>query len=263
MPETRPVERDSVTTSEAEIRRQRDYYAATAEQYDTAHVMPGDEHAIALEYVAGLARAVRATSILDVGAGTGRGIRMLRAIDPGLDVIGIEPVAELRAVGERAGLSIADGDGTRLPYRDGSIDFVISTGVLHHVRNPRVVVHEMCRVARLGVLISDSNRFGQGRPLGRYLKLGLHRCGLWDTYQYLRTRGRVFMESEGDGVFYSYSVYDSLHDVARWADRSFVIPTSAPGAHLAGALLTSPAAMLVGLREPRVGWAGRSAPEEP
>jgi ubiquinone/menaquinone biosynthesis C-methylase UbiE len=250
-----------MTAPEIEIRRQRDYYTATADDYDTAHVAPGDEHAIALEYIAGLARTMRARSVLDVGAGTGRGIRLLRGMHPGLDVSGIEPVDALRAIAADAGVMIQDGDGARLPFADSSIDFVISTGVLHHVRHPDDVVREMCRVARLGVLISDSNRFGQGRPLARYVKFGLHRCGLWPAYQYLRTRGRVYMESAGDGVFYSYSIYDSLRTVARWADRSFVIPTSGRGDHLTGALFTSPTALLVGLREPAAGWAGRPADE--
>jgi hypothetical protein len=31
---------------------------------------------------------------------------------------------------------------------------------------------------------------------------------------------------EGDGVCYSYSVYDSLPVLERWADRIFLVPTS-------------------------------------
>ena len=45
-------------------RRQQDYYAETAPVYESMHVQPGDEHFIALEYVAALLHVVRAQSTM-------------------------------------------------------------------------------------------------------------------------------------------------------------------------------------------------------
>ena len=71
---------------------QQDYYAETAPVYESMHVQPGDEHFIALEYVAALLHVVRAQSILDVGSGTGRAVRFLGQRCPELQVQGAEPV---------------------------------------------------------------------------------------------------------------------------------------------------------------------------
>lgn len=42
------------------------------------------------------------------------------------------------------------GDGGRLPFRDGSVDTVLSTEVLEHVPRPEVLVREMARVVKPG-----------------------------------------------------------------------------------------------------------------
>jgi len=60
-----------------------------------------------------------AVSFLDVGAGTGRGIAFLQSVFPESHVIGVEPVAELRAQAFGKGRS-----------KD-------ATGVLHHIKEFR------------------------------------------------------------------------------------------------------------------------------
>lgn len=236
---------------------QSQYYAKTAADYDDQHVFPGDEHSIALEYIGSFARVVDATTVLDVGAGTGRAARLLQKISPSLVVTGIEPVRELRDVGIEQGVNLLPGDGTDIPFEDSSFDMVICTGVLHHVANPDEVVAEMCRVARRGICISDANRFGQGSVQGRIAKLGISAVGLWPLLMKVRTRGRGYMQSEGDGVFYSYSVFDSFGMLNHWGDRTFVIPTQGKAHRLTGSLLSSPSALLVSLREPSNDWAGK------
>ncbi len=227
---------------------QRDYYERTAGQYDAAHVQPGDEHSIALDYIAQLARVVDATSVLDVGAGTGRGVRYLTELRPELRVTGIEPVAGLRVEGELLGTTLLDGSGQEMPFEDGSFDLVIATGVLHHVPDPALVVAEMMRVARLGVMISDSNRFGQGHPVMKAAKVILGATKTWGAYNQVRTRGRGYMVSEGDGLFYSYSIFDSMPEVSRWADRTFVIPTGGRAKGRLGAIFGATHGLLVGFR---------------
>lgn len=204
--------------------RQRDYYEETASQYGQ-HLKPGDEHYVALEYILGLVQSLRAASILDVGAGTGRAVEFLRARNPALHVVGVEPVSALREQALRRGIDLVDGCGQALPFASESFDIVIATGVLHHIAKPEPVVTEMMRVARTAVMISDANRFGQGRPVARVAKYLIHRGGGWAFFEKLRTRGRGYMESEGDGIFYSYSIYDALPCLRAWGDRAFIIPT--------------------------------------
>ena len=238
------------------VDRQQNYYRDTAESYAEDHLAPGDEHYVALEYSLGLVDTLRATSVLDVGAGTGRAVDFLRRERPAVRVVGLEPVDALREQAERNGGTYVGGSGERLPFADGEFDVVMATAVMHHVRHPEVVVAEMMRVASRAVLISDVNRFGQGRWWARLLKLAVHRAGLWPVIDVLRTRGRMYRESEGDGVFYSYSIYDSLPTLSSWGSRVFVVPTKGTYSSTTGALLGSSHGLLVAAREPESGWAG-------
>jgi ubiquinone/menaquinone biosynthesis C-methylase UbiE len=236
--------------------RQRDYYAETASLYDSMHVQPGDEHFIALEYARALLDVVRAKSVLDVGSGTGRAIRFLRQHRPDLQVEGTEPVGELREQAQALGIVVHDASGEDLPFCDGSFDVVTAFGILHHVPDPVPIVAEMTRVARCGVMISDANRFGQGSTSAGALKLVLHRVGLWPVYERFRSRGRGYLESDGDGIFYSYSIFDSMFQLQAWADRVFVIPTM-PQKRLLLMQMAAPHGFLVAFREPSGrGWAG-------
>jgi SAM-dependent methyltransferase len=171
---------------------------------------------------------------------------------------GVEPVEELRLLAQRGGETVVDGDAERLPYGDASFDAVVATGVMHHLPRPAMAVSEMIRVARRAVFISDNNRFGHGSALARRIKLAIHSAGLWPSLEAVRTRGRGYMESVGDGVFYSYSVYDSIETLSAWGDRTFVIPTGRSNASSRDPRLITSHGLLVSLREPTDGWAGRS-----
>lgn len=199
--------------SATSIQQQRDYYQRTAEHYDAMHVSGNDEHAIALAIFSGYARMKNVQTILDVGAGTGRATDMLQRLLPDAKVLGVEPVQALREVGHARGIpetQLVSGDALALPFADDSFDFVIETGVLHHIPEPEKAVREMLRVARLGVMISDSNKLGQGSRLARALKAVIDRLGLWKLMIWLTTKGKMSKYSDGDGVFFSYSVYDNL-----------------------------------------------------
>ena len=236
--------------------RQQDYYAETASAYESMHVQPGDEHFIALEYVAALLHVVRARSVLDVGSGTGRAIRFLRQRCPDMQIEGVEPVGKLREQAQAPRIVIHDASGEELPFQDDSFDVVMSFGLLHHVPAAAPVITEMTRVARFGVMISDANRFGQGSTAAGMLKLTIHRAGLWPTFERLRTKGRGYMESDGDGIFYSYSIFDSMPQLRVWADRVFVIPTT-PQKRSPLMQISTPHGLLVAFREPSgLGWAG-------
>lgn len=215
--------------ADARIQAQRDYYARTAEHYDSMHMSGVDEHQFALSAFAGMVRMLGAESVLDVGAGTGRAIDALKKELPDSRLVGVEPVAALREVGHQRGIpadQLVDGDALALPFPDNSFDFVIETAVLHHVPDPARAVREMARVARKGVLISDSNKFGQGRPAVRWAKQLIGALGLWNPLIWLTTGGKMSKWSEGDGVYFSYSVFDNLDELTREFPRLIWLTTS-------------------------------------
>jgi ubiquinone/menaquinone biosynthesis C-methylase UbiE len=119
---------------------------------------------------------------------------------------------------------IAQGVGQKLPFADTSIDVVYSFAILHHVADPDSIIREMLRVARKAVIIVDGNRFGQGSFPMRMVKLLLYKVGLWGFVNYLKTAGKGYLITHGDGLAYSYSVYDSFDRLAKWADRLIVMP---------------------------------------
>jgi SAM-dependent methyltransferase len=218
-----------------------DYYERTAASYDQTHVRSGDEHYVALEYVSGLIHTVRATSVLDVGAGTGRALRFLGARHDGLALCGVEPVEALRA--QARDLDLRPGAGESLDFPDGAFDIVMATAVLHHVRHPERVVAEMCRVASRAVVISDINRYGFGASPRRRLKRLLRRLRLLDPIIALRSGGSRRQYSEGDGFHYSFSALDQVDQLSAWGDRVFVVPTR--GEQTSGLLVESATHVLV------------------
>ena len=78
---------------------------------------------------------------------------------------------------------------------------------MHHVDDPDRAIREMLRVASRAVLISDVNNFGEGAS---WAKLVLRSLRLWPLVVKVKTRGRGWHFSDGDGVFYSYSLFSSL-----------------------------------------------------
>jgi ubiquinone/menaquinone biosynthesis C-methylase UbiE len=207
---------------------QRQYYTDTAEQYDEMHAHEAGDDYANMKFICSLMRMIDVRTVLDVGAGTGRVIRHLLDNLPGLQVRGIEPVSALiEQATQKNGIShgtIIQGIGESLPFDDASFDVVCSFAILHHIENPHAVVHEMLRVARHAVIIVDSNRFGQGRWSIRLLKLLLYKLRVWRLVNYLKTRGKGYLVTEGDGLAYSYSVYDSFGYLTQWADRILLIP---------------------------------------
>lgn len=241
---------------------QRRYYTETAAQYESMHEHEGSGDEMASRLVNAMLAAMDVHSILDVGAATGRGLRQLRGAFPGAHICGIEPVSALLQQAVKLGNdscgSLLCGSGEHLPFADASFDAVCEFSMLHHVPRPERVVAEMLRVARKAVVICDCNRFGQGPRLMRLIKLALYKTHLWPAVNFAKTRGKGYLITEGDGLAYSYSAYDSFDQVARWAERVVVLPGSADrAAGWAHPLLTSSHVILCGLRESG-GASGRS-----
>jgi SAM-dependent methyltransferase len=212
---------------------QQAYYAATAEQYEADHVHDGDEHYLALRHIAFYLEWINARSVLDTGCGTGRALRFLREALPNASVRGNDPSEELLAIAVRDHGVPADSldccPSERLPYQDSTFDAVVATGVLHHVPDPEKVVSEMLRVAKLAIFISDGNIYGQGGRNARRMKRLLARVHLLRSVNWVRRRGHHWFYSLGDGIAYSYSVYDSVPQLRKSCPSILVIPTHPSG----------------------------------
>lgn len=122
-----------------------------------------------------LARLVPGESVVDVGCGTGTlAIAAARRVGASGTVHGIDPSASLlarargKATRARVSVDFRSGTGEALPFEDASIDVVLSTLVLHHLRHDalRATVQEMRRVLKPGgrVLVVD---IGGAQDAGR------------------------------------------------------------------------------------------------
>jgi SAM-dependent methyltransferase len=227
------IERTGMTDKAVDI--QRAYYAATADNYDAAHVHVDDEHGFALRFLISVAGHLGIRSILDIGSGTGRGLLTIKANLPDVAVLGVEPSPELRKIGRSKSLSeeeLIDGDAMNLAFDDGSFDLVCEFGALHHIPNPSRAVAEMLRVSHQAIFISDCNNFGQGSGPLRLMKQIVKGVGLWPAAYFLKTRGKGYLISEGDGLAYSYSVFDDYKQIAACCKSVHMLNTSHGGPNL-------------------------------
>ena len=135
----------------------RDAYARIARWYDPVlRRFTAPLHAVAFRMCPG-AKGMR---VLDIGSGTGNLLALYA--ETGCDVYGIDASPAMlaqarRRLGEDAHLEL--GDGTALPYPDGSFDLVLITSVLHELTadRRRAVLAEAARMlaAQGSVLVVD------------------------------------------------------------------------------------------------------------
>lgn len=220
------------TAQKEAVLKQRAYYAATADEYDKVHREEG-ESSLSLSFLLAAIDHLGIKSALDIGSGTGLALLKIKSERPAIRVLGIEPSPELRRVGHSKGLNqteLVDGDALGLPFDDGSFDLVCEFGALHHIPRPSRAVAEMLRVARKAVFVSDCNNFGHGGRLSRLAKQTIRAVGLWPLADLIKTRGRGYTMSEGDGVAYSYSVFDDYKQIARRCQSVHLFNTDGAGA---------------------------------
>jgi ubiquinone/menaquinone biosynthesis C-methylase UbiE len=239
------------------ILTQRRYYTETASRYDVMHAHESVDGDDGMQMLFSFLRTLEVRSLLDVGSATGRGLPRLAEGVPNALICGVEPVEALIrqgiSSGVNRGLPLLQASGDALPFADKSFDAVCEFGILHHVPEPARVIEEMLRVARTVVVISDANRFGQGPLPLRTIKLLLYKLKLWNVFDFLRTRGKGYQVSEGDGVFYSYSVYDNLHQIQQWAHNIDLLPIGETRAwSWFHPLLTSGNVLLIAVRKKQV-----------
>jgi SAM-dependent methyltransferase len=103
-------------------------------------------------------------------AGTGAGALALALAPLVREVVGIDPVPELLALGrERAAacgnVELVEGDATALPFPDESFDLTATLRTLHHVPRPELVLAELNRVTRFGGRMLVVDQLGSVDPL--------------------------------------------------------------------------------------------------
>ncbi|MBW4496719.1 MAG: class I SAM-dependent methyltransferase [Oscillatoria princeps RMCB-10] len=231
---------------------QLQYYRNTAYDYTQSHVHENDEHFTAMRLICCLCSQIELTSILDTGCGTGRGVNYFKNHFPQCRAIGNDISADLLTVATSQ-YQIHPEDliccsSYELPFDDNSFDLVTEFGILHHVAEPDRVVSEMLRVARKAIFISDSNRFAQGGLLSRLAKLLLYKSGLWWPLRQMLNGGKRWNYSEGDGVYYSYSVFDSFKLIEASCQNVFAIPTIAARGTAISPLIFAPHLLLCGFK---------------
>ena len=218
-----------------EITKQRQYYAKAAHLYDVMHLNTKDEHFFALSFLIASLQYLGISSVLDIGAGTGRTIQYIKMHQPDAMLLGIEPVEELREMGYEKGLSedeLIYGDAMNLQFDKEEFDLVCEFGMLHHVRRPEQVVAEMLRVAKKAIFISDCNNFGQGPVSIRTIKQLIDYLGLWKIADFIKTRGKGYSISEGDGIAYSYSVFNNYKQIKKSCKQIHILNTKNAGINL-------------------------------
>jgi hypothetical protein len=111
-----------------------------------------------------LRQAPKAVSLtlLDIGAGSGDGIRHARRLlgDRLIHPIGLDHHRASAHMCREAGITPIVADLRQLPVRPASADIAIVSMVLHHLPRPEAVtlVRQLHAAARLGVVITDLRR---------------------------------------------------------------------------------------------------------
>ena len=205
---------ESPLLHEEHLKRMIQYYDRTAASYNQWHCDPSNEssHNFAVREILQTMKDLKAASLLDVCCGTGRAVRA--ALDSGYKATGIDVSPALVEMGMRE-LSLPKeclvvGDATKLPFPDKTFDVSCVLGALHHTAQPSRIVHEMMRVTKRAIIVSDeANRLSGG------IKQLLIALGLFNPIYRLifrrepRKHRRQVM-SDGDGPTFIFSIEEII-----------------------------------------------------
>jgi len=94
-------------------------------------------------------------TIIDLGSGTGYLSIEIARRAPNLQVYGIDLGRQMVKIARRHAKGVDNarfvfGNVAKLPFKDNSIDLVVSTGASHHWKTPRMVFDECYRVLKAG-----------------------------------------------------------------------------------------------------------------
>ncbi|MGW6915266.1 class I SAM-dependent methyltransferase [Kitasatospora sp. NPDC054939] len=146
---------------EAELARTRAFFAVRAAGWDDRFPDDGPRYAAAIAEL-GLRPGA---SVLDAGCGTGRALPLLRAaVGPDGTVLGADVTPEMLAEAAARHPGSAElllADCARLPLPASGLDAVFAAGLVSHLADPELALHELARVTRPG------GRLALFHPLGR------------------------------------------------------------------------------------------------
>jgi len=115
--------------------------------------------------------------VLDVGGGTGQGVRALDAAER----VVVDAAPGMLARARDRGLATVRADAARLPIRPASVDAVLILDALHHMADPTAVIEEAARVLRDGGVLLVLEYDPTTIP-GRLLVAGEHLLGFDSTF---------------------------------------------------------------------------------
>lgn len=103
--------------------------------------------------------------VLDLGCGTGSAGAALRRA--GAMVVGADLALPCLMEASRRLDAVVRCDASRLPFRDGAFDAIVSRGALHHIESPAAALAEARRVLRPGgrALFLDPREFSWLEPI--------------------------------------------------------------------------------------------------
>jgi SAM-dependent methyltransferase len=138
-----------------------------ADFYDRTRAFTPEAQTAVTEMLVGELQARRT---LEIGVGTGRIAIPLH--ERGIELVGLDlSFPMMRKLVEHMGphvFPLVQGDATKIPLRDGCVDAVIASWVLHLVTDWSAVLHEIRRVICDGavVLITEPGHVGQSGDTG-------------------------------------------------------------------------------------------------
>jgi ubiquinone/menaquinone biosynthesis C-methylase UbiE len=163
--------------------------------------------------------------VLDVGCGTGNYAAALNEAT-GCRMSGVDPSARMleRARAAMAWHALVEGRAEALPFPDDAFDVVMSTDVIHHVRDREAYFREAARVLRPGghvITITDSrDDILRRRPLSSHfpesVEVELRRYPPVPLLRAEMTRAG-FVEPRTSAVKHEYD----LVDIPAYRDRAF------------------------------------------
>ncbi len=98
---------------------------------------------------------IKSGTIVDIGSGTGYLAIEIAKAAPSAKVWGIDLSKKMVEIARRHAAGLANvrfehGNATNLPFADNSVDFIVSTGSLHHWKLPVKIFDECFRVLKKG-----------------------------------------------------------------------------------------------------------------
>lgn len=148
---------DDATASRGEV-------IATLRDIRRANLILGGTRVVVSEALNLTKHSMGPLTLMDVGSGTGdiaRAVaRALAARGVRTHTIAVEQSFILGMIARPETDEVIAGDALCLPIRDRSVDVVICSQVLHHFddRRARILISELDRVSRIGVVIGELQR---------------------------------------------------------------------------------------------------------